>query len=366
MSKSHGEAAKMKRGEWRKIRWSRAVGVFALTVLAALTVGYFLPPSHDLLRLSRRLRPALTYPYDWISDHELLGFEAFNHETRTWIISRQDVSTGRRSLLPGLSELFRRKNAYPIETRLSPKGENLAGWDRNEFWSASLNGEVKARWKEAAYRGVIGIDPVWSNDGHTLMYGESGVYDPKLICSVMDVEHHKKKRWSYVLSELSPGYDSPLALLPNGDLFTYSSYCEPGPIRNLTLVTPGREPKKRKFTVHAPPGCEFLSVAAAFTENIAWSPHCDRIAWLCRSHPASPPLPAGLHRILPEAIAHPKSRASIWISRADGSGMRELGGVDELDGFDRRISPIIDLRWLPSGKGLSFVNRGWLYQVAVK
>jgi len=71
-----------------------------------------------------------------------------------------------------------------------------------------------------------------------------------------------------------------------------------------------------------------------------------------------PPLMGWLHRILPRIPATPRITEGLWVSRVDGTGMREIGHVSGAN--DRCLE---DIEWLPDGKHISFVYRGMLYTV---
>ncbi len=69
-----------------------------------------------------------------------------------------------------------------------------------------------------------------------------------------------------------------------------------------------------------------------------------------------------LHRLLPKIDAPPTFARGIWVSRADGSGMREIGHTpfkleSEPDDWPQHI------QWLPDGKQVSFVYHDTLYVV---
>ena len=97
----------------------------------------------------------------------------------------------------------------------------------------------------------------------------------------------------------------------------------------------------QRWTVHLP--------GRAY--EIAVSPKGDRIAWL----------------LMPNLKGRPRNvqrgAASLWVSQLDGSRMREIGSA----GTDvrQRSAPslLMQLRWLPGGKRLSFLYNGALYTV---
>ena len=74
------------------------------------------------------------------------------------------------------------------------------------------------------------------------------------------------------------------------------------------------------------------------------------------------PLLAWLHRIIPKIGVKPVLTEGLWISRADGQGMREIGHVDGWnDTHTESEDQLKDIQWLPSGKQVSFVYHNTLY-----
>ena len=74
------------------------------------------------------------------------------------------------------------------------------------------------------------------------------------------------------------------------------------------------------------------------------------------------------------------SRASLWVSRIDGSGMHEIGamppqmvlqnqgGPSDMETGEHLWGPPVPrlIRWLPDGKHVSFVYKGDLYTVSTE
>src|SRR5262249_25318985 len=92
-------------------------------------------------------------------------------------------------------------------------------------------------------------------------------------------------------------------------------------------------------------------------EEIALSPQGDRLAWKTNTwndwRSALSAFTSG----------QPQGRNiiyAIWVSRLDGSGMRELGSERLTTAGG---SPIEHLRWLPDGKSVSFVYNNALYTI---
>jgi len=78
------------------------------------------------------------------------------------------------------------------------------------------------------------------------------------------------------------------------------------------------------------------------------------------------PLLSWLHRFLPRMNAKSTLHAGLWVSRADRSGMREIGVVPLQSAHDVLESNFHDVCWLPGGKQVSFVYNGMLYIVSAE
>ena len=73
-----------------------------------------------------------------------------------------------------------------------------------------------------------------------------------------------------------------------------------------------------------------------------------------------------LHRIFPKFGAKPTEEEGLWVSRADGGGMREIGHVpldvaSLVNGKRVPFPSLDDFQWLPDGKQISFLYHGTLY-----
>ena len=74
----------------------------------------------------------------------------------------------------------------------------------------------------------------------------------------------------------------------------------------------------------------------------------------------TPPIMAWLHRIVPAVTVKPDISESLWCSRIDGTGMRELGNMPGAQGH------LTDIHWLPDDRHISFVYRGMLYLLPIE
>jgi hypothetical protein len=116
-------------------------------------------------------------------------------------------------------------------------------------------------------------------------------------------------------------------------------------------LSPGTTARKR---IGAFPS-KSAAVAAAL------SPDGTRIAWLVTGSRSRLPIPVWIARLWPALwrYAAPRSIFALWVSRADGSDMREVGEEDASTAKRRPCS----LAWTPDGKRLSYLYNDALYAV---
>lgn len=84
----------------------------------------------------------------------------------------------------------------------------------------------------------------------------------------------------------------------------------------------------------------------------------DRVEWRL------PALLTWLHQIIPKFDPKPAPIEELWVSRADGRGLHEIGCVPA--GFYSDGNPayaLEDVKWLPDGKQISFIYNATLYVV---
>jgi hypothetical protein len=117
-------------------------------------------------------------------------------------------------------------------------------------------------------------------------------------------------------------------------------------------------------TFHVAPSVAQLADTGC--EAVVVSPAGDRIAWIYSQAYVSP-LFALLHRWVPRIPNKPQHRNCLYVSHLDGSHFTEIGHIDAPPPPGTEDdADILDLNWLPSGKGLSFVYHDALYIVPVE
>jgi len=94
-------------------------------------------------------------------------------------------------------------------------------------------------------------------------------------------------------------------------------------------------------------------------KQVVLSPHADRVAWVFHQRYLSPLLVLSKRVGLPfnaEAI----EETTIYVSRIDGTEMREIGTAPS----PTDASQDVEIKWMPSGKRLSFVYKNVLYTIS--
>jgi len=99
----------------------------------------------------------------------------------------------------------------------------------------------------------------------------------------------------------------------------------------------------------------------AMLRDGALSPQQEALCFEVRSS-RTPPLLAWLHRLFPRVSVTSVDTEEMWVSRADGGGMREIGHVLITPTDDYNSSGRLKkLQWLPDGKQISFLYHDTLY-----
>jgi len=113
-----------------------------------------------------------------------------------------------------------------------------------------------------------------------------------------------------------------------------------------------------------PPPVHTVKVKLPEGATLRWSkvsPHQHSVCYhLRREHTNA--LQVWLHRFIPKWHLQSTPTEDLWVSRADGGGLREIGyvpaSVDDSGGSDDLLE---EIRWLPASKQISFIFRGTLW-----
>jgi hypothetical protein len=125
--------------------------------------------------------------------------------------------------------------------------------------------------------------------------------------------------------------------------------------RHLRRVQPWRT-----ITLHAPAGTKISDAE----QQIAFDPRGHRLAWMLEATRSSP-LGRFVRRWIRSVHVTEHHRVELWVSRPDGSRMREVGYVALNPEDDAMAEGPHYLQWLPDGEHVSFIYRNALWTVPV-
>jgi hypothetical protein len=319
-------------------------------------------------------------PYRWINDHELLLFEPLvGHAAERWHLMRLNVETGRKTPLDALSALLPHRSDVVADALLSPDGRWLLWRDRRNICAAHLDGTCRRSWLDVAdTEGIIAVDYsirrlYWQWDSHHIVQLQ--------LRNVDNVWHS-----CYVGAELIRDVDSPsnisLHTLPRtyefeGDYFDrprltstnilYAKHLRDDGIGVMLLTRPlSGEGQPHTYLILAPDGTRFAQGALNwYDEPLALTSNNDRVVWICFSAPVETPIQALMRRFTPNIVARTSQNLGLYVTHFDGSSVSSLGTV-QLAGGDLNSDVMHDVRWLPSGKFISFIFDHELYRVPVE
>ena len=98
--------------------------------------------------------------------------------------------------------------------------------------------------------------------------------------------------------------------------------------------------------------------------GISYSPHFNSIAWVFKLRRVSI-LDVSLRRLFPSHKLHPSSTEELWISKVDGTEMRQLGYEKTTDG-DSIESDISEVKWSPDENRISYIYKDKLWIVTAR
>jgi hypothetical protein len=357
-------------------RWLIPLGLFAVAAFFYLTAR----PERLLLPMSTRVIGTGNWvgqTYNWQSGHSIIVFKEENSEFTPVV-----VNTYSKTVAPLISPATNGYHTYMSVSRsyISPDGSQL-------LWTGYVSG-VEGLWTlynlktkvltRCSYqqtnpslysdeenlvswlpdnRRWVSLDSlaptpclvVYSRDG---MDGSSGAYVPLMV------------PLPYVLPSTPSDIDPIVELLgvsQEGDALVTT--WRPGPGETRSFVTcdfapvPGAPFKKWAIT---------LGPEVSYSSQRVLSPDKDHIAWkvVCRR---SSPFLTMLGRVFSRLRSEPRETAEIWVSRLDGSGMREIGHLNlHLGPNSVGEKTPSEIRWTPDGKKLSYIYKDTLYTVPVE
>jgi len=296
---------------------------------------------------------------EWLSDDQLLIVSTDHYPNVMDEVGNDwrghldcfSIKSHTRNRLVGLSELVSKRGmniwGAPCEFELNPSGTRLhwqnyrhGGRLRYDGATAKMDGSQYREW------GWEYSDNFWMDDIH-YVEGSEGSGHKISVLNVHDVTNFKND------SHYAPSSIQASNLL--------RQYHQTHPSR----VSCAADDRKSEYQIFSPTSedtdqpdytVKFPVDSKPMYESVA--PGDRLIVYHLRTEKI-PPILVWLHRVNAAIPARPELTEGLWISRADGTGMHELGHVPAESELCLK-----DLNWAPDGKRLSFVYHGMLNVVA--
>ena len=382
----------MKQTDRQKRLWRTAIGL-TIGVAAVLAIWRAWPRERLLTAVATPIVQVAVGREEicWLSSHECLLVTA-DHEPgypgvrdpsdglAHWegTVDLLDISSHTRRPLEALTALFRREMAVPLTVPENLHASSDGQWIRWDTHAARgtmfmgrvvrLDGTHYRKW-DLAPNGIIEFQQTdfFLDAGHLVCMSPRqpimtvlDLQDP-----TRDIKYSKLKDTQEVLTQ----YARQHPVFHHGeregeDAITITEYRTQDRMQEV-LANGGqmREAPQplQKMTRKLPKDATVVACKLSLQQNTAYHLDCSRtstaLTWL--------------HRLLPTFTSTPRHTEELWVSRAEGGGMHEIGHVPiPMDATGQTVSPpdgleyfLDDIQWLPDGKHVSFVYRGMLYVV---
>lgn len=279
-----------------------------------------------------------------------------------------DIVTGDRMRLTGLTDCLRRTPdpfTCPLRVLSSPGGTWLL-WQYSKLpmsCAVHLDGSHYRDWY-----GSISEESFFLNDRHFVQMAEH--LAPMVV---RDLQNPDEDRYypepagaKPVLATFAQQQPLLTVVSPTGDdnpedLVEIKSYRTEDRLQMYLAKRDGTRKGPQPVQVHSvklPANSQIMSVTV--------SPQQQCVLYQLRTVQIDPLL-MHLHRFITKIPVKPVVTEALWISRADGRGMREIGHVpSSLSAEDNDEYQLEWLQWLPSGRQVSFVYHGKLYLVSTE
>jgi len=279
---------------------------------------------------------------------------------------RRELRTGHESLVKGFPILSQAEYFGGRErVRFSPDGRWLL-WNNNGNLSARMvDGSKRLRWlgeNHPSLMEAVPDQPLWMPDSRRWVFPITKVSGRRFNLAALlmgstdqparidraDLQGTDVDTWSIV------GVRQDRLLL---ELIT-NPHPHPPPVNSVELAEVGFGPKRtplRRFTVRLP--------FTANVQQVEASPRSDRLIWLLR-YEEIPVFQRLLRRLYPSYQVSSRNLLGLWISRLDGSQMREIGHI--VTGYPYTDDEPQLFEWMPDDEHMSFVYRQKLYTVSIQ
>jgi hypothetical protein len=329
----------------------------------------------------------------WLSSHELLCITTTQasvdlsprthssapiHKNRLVSVDILNTTTHGKAHLTGLTDLFNRTQAFPTSgsggVLLSPDHawivwdiydlNRLPHYDPNLTCVSHLDGTHHRTWDRAPLQ----KERLFLDSRHLALVAESDSMrmrsdDPPIV-SIRDLQEPNRDRtnltWKQIDAALAPmAVQQPVFMRVNEDIRLTA-----GNVTSLEIDTYRMQDRIRAYQHGGFPPLQKHQIqlpADASLQETYVSPRQRLIAYRLQISRMSPILTL-LHRILPTYNVTPARTDELWVSRADGTGMHEIG--HEPFTAASEVSPqerLEEIQWLPDGKQIGFAYEGTFY-----
>jgi hypothetical protein len=307
------------------------------------------------------------YPYYWwLSGQEILVFRSATQEgwrdTSRWTAARQDIDTGEQTPFTGLAGVFNRSEGMPWESDLSPDGRWLL-WTGKEdrIFCATLDG---SQFRRAFKRENMEDDILWLGDSrHWVEFRRDREGQRYITTEIGSLDRAPQEPETLPIVAGSPFNSSEDADVTYAKALSLARLILPetrwkqDPIHTTRIFE--LSPSRAAMSI-----CEHTIDLPREAKGVLpyFSPSGDRIAWVFDyTRPA--PWQAWFRRFLP-FTPDGRQEESLWVSRADGTQMREIGCVRNTHTEDEEDDDEIGaVEWTPDGKQIGFLYKRVFYTV---
>jgi len=354
-----------------------SVGIVALTV-ATVAIWRLWPRERLLLEHAVRVTNMDGWDrayrdYMWASDHEAILY-SITPDDQVRLVSHNTL-TGMEKPLIGLAQRLEERQGKYNGYWLSPDGNWML---YSNFYMASVSATPRDGARRLTWRSKLWNDPQLPRKPTLAEYlGWTGIHwlpDSRRWIQPGSDSSGREATRLMVRSIDTPKEDGVIAIPKscrslfegeNSEAMVWLS--EAHLVLQTWTVEPGEESTAHSVDFYeadlkkdVPPRHWTVEVPREWTiEKVLVAPHADNVGWVFHRHYVSPLL-TELHRLgLPIRLT-PAEETMVYVSRADGTEMREIGTTSTPQDANQDV----EIKWLPGGKRLSFVYKNMLYTVS--
>jgi hypothetical protein len=367
----------------KRMKARRTGTLLAVGTILLVGIGFAWPRERRLTEVARTIGTIRKHSQlCWLSGHRVLiitrdGSPRWFRDRNGRVVKTQwqgtvdvlDTSTHTRIPMPAIAAVLQR---LPGSLTFGPYGFKASPDDRWLFWTVSVETthsppECYAAGMDGShYRRLYRCDNDASHfvgDHHLLQIMElnGSVIDCDLLDATRDRTYSQRQQAGAFLERTVPVQPISCEVVApeteGGGAYAKIDLYRPEDQLDKHLVPPYDKrwsaAPLRTHTIKLPPGTTTgWATISPQQQTILYQLQCSR----------RPPFATWLHRLIPRFDDKPILTERLWVSRADGRGMHEIGFLPvQLDEDNEPMEEVSDLQWLPDGKQISFTYRGILY-----